>query len=107
MAELKREYQRKNKFFRKWGVVIILFVFFVISWGGQFVTQMQAQKQESQQHHQEFSLSEFMPQFWASTFENWQSEWLQLTAQALLVSGMSAYIFRKQDEEHYKNSFND
>lgn len=47
-------------------------------------------------------MSDFWPQFMSSTFENWQSEWLQLTAQAILISGFSAAIFRKQDDEHFK-----
>ena len=102
MADLQAEYNAKNTFFRKWGVLLILLLFFVLSWGGQFATQLQVEKEQSAMHGQEFMMEEFWPEFWASTFENWQSEWLQLFTQALLVSGMSAYIFRKQDEEHYK-----
>jgi hypothetical protein len=34
------------------------------------------------EHGQSFSWSEFFPQFFASTFENWQSEFLQLLWQA-------------------------
>ncbi|WP_121159941.1 DUF6766 family protein [Micromonospora pisi] len=37
---------------------------------------------ESQQHGQTFTWSEFPPQFFSSTFENWQSEFLQLIWQA-------------------------
>lgn len=102
MAELKKDYTRKNTFWRNWGAVIILAVFFVASWGGQFATQLTTEKQLSAQHGQEFQMSEFWPQFWSATLENWQSEWLQLFMQALLISGFSAYIFRKQDEEHFK-----
>ena len=47
-------------------------------------------------------MDDFWPQFWSSTFENWQSEWLQLTTQALLISAFASVLFRKQDEEHYK-----
>ena len=47
-------------------------------------------------------MDDFWPQFWLSTFENWQSEWLQLTTQALLISAFASVLFRKQDEEHYK-----
>jgi len=96
------EYKRKSTFWRNWGAVFILIAFFMASWGGQFVNQMVVQQKESEQHGRAFSMEEFWPQFWASTFENWQSEWLQLATQALLISGFSAIIFRKQDEEHYK-----
>jgi hypothetical protein len=96
------EYKKKSNFWKDWGAVIILAVFFLGSWGGQFITQLQVQQNEALQHSQQFTMEEFWPQFWASTFENWQSEWLQLTTQALLISGFAAYIFRKQDEEHFK-----
>jgi hypothetical protein len=102
MATLQTEYQRKNTFLRNWGAVLILILFFIGSWTGQFVNQLNVVKQEAEQHQQEFKMEEFWPQFWSSTFENWQSEWLQLSTQALLISGFASYIFRKQDEEHFK-----
>ncbi|HYG83477.1 MAG TPA: DUF6766 family protein [Verrucomicrobiae bacterium] len=102
MAELQKEFKRKDTFLKNWGAVIILTIFFLASWAGQFVTQLETAKQTSQQHGQIFQMEEFWPEFWSATFENWQSEWLQLTTQALLISGFSAYIFRKQDEEHFK-----
>ncbi len=102
MPELKKDYTSKNTFWRNWGAAIILAVFFLVSWGGQFATQLTVEKQQSEQHNQTFQMSEFWPQFWSSTLENWQSEWLQLFMQALLISGFSVYIFRKQDEEHFK-----
>lgn len=102
MAELAKEYKKKNTFIKRWAAVFILAVFFVASWAGQFVTQLESEKLISQQHGQVFQMEEFWPEFWSSTLENWQSEWLQLLTQALVISGFSSYIFRKQDEEHYK-----
>jgi len=99
---MENDYKKKDTFWRNWGAVFILATFFLASWGGQFVNQLEVQKQESQQHGQELKMDEFWPQFWSSTFENWQSEWLQLTTQALLISGFAAVIFRKQDEEHFR-----
>jgi hypothetical protein len=43
---------------------------------------------EARQHGQSFEMSEFLPQCWASTFENWQREWLQLLVQAVVLLGM-------------------
>lgn len=100
--DLKAEYKRKDTFMRRWAAVIILFILFVGSWGGQFATQLAAEKQQAEQHGAEFQMSEFWPEFWSATFENWQSEWLQLTFQALLVVGFAQYIFRKGEEGHYK-----
>lgn len=102
MAELRTEYKRKDSFFRRWAAAIILLLFFFGSWGGQFATELQVTKQLAEQHGQQFNMTEFWPEFWQSTLENWQSEWLQLFTQAVLISGFSSYLFRKQNEEHYK-----
>jgi hypothetical protein len=102
VANLKQDYQRKDTFFRRWASAIILLVFFLGSWGGQFVTQLQAEKQQSEQHHEQFQMAEFWPEFWSSTFENWQSEWLQLLTQAIVIAGFAEYLFRKGEEGHYK-----
>jgi hypothetical protein len=100
--DLEKERKKNDTFFKRWGAVFILLTFFLISWAGQFATQLATEKQQSEQHGQAFQMEEFWPQFWASTFENWQSEWLQLFTQALLISGFASYVFRKQDEEHYR-----
>jgi hypothetical protein len=102
MASLKEEYNRKDTFFRKWTAVLILFAFFFLSWGGQYISQLQAMKQESEQHGQEFQMNEFWPEFWGATFENWQSEWLQLATQAILIAALADYLFRKGNQDHYK-----
>lgn len=102
MSDIMREYRKKNTFLRKWGALLILAAFFLLSWGGQFFFQMQAVRQESQQHGEQFKMEEFLPQFWSSTFENWQSEWLQLVTQAVLIAALADYLFRKGNQDHYK-----
>lgn len=100
MAE--KEFRKKGNFWTTWGAVIILAIFFLGSWGGQFATQLNNQQLIAEQHGQEFKMEEFWPEFFSATFENWQSEWLQLMVQALLLGGFASYIFRKENEEHYK-----
>ena len=39
-------------------------------------------RNQAEQHGQSFEWAQFFPQFFASTFENWQSEFLQLVWQA-------------------------
>ena len=102
MATLTDEYRQKDTFWRRWTAVFILIVFFLFSWGGQFVTQMEQAKQQSEQHGQTFTMSEFWPEFWSATFENWQSEWLQLMVQAILIAALADYVFRKGNQDHYK-----
>jgi hypothetical protein len=64
--------------------------FFLVSWLGQFLFQMAAVRNEAEQHGQTFTWSEFLPQFFSSTFENWQSEFLQLVWQA---AGLALFYF--------------
>src|SRR5215207_5070560 len=64
--------------------------FFLLSWAGQFIFQLIVQRNESEQHGQPFSWSEYLPQFFSSTLENWQSEFLQLVWQA---AGLAMFYF--------------
>jgi hypothetical protein len=73
----------RPRFGRAYGFALVTGLFFLISWAGQFVAQLLVQQNEAQQHGQAFEWSEFFPQFFASTFENWQSEFLQLVWQAV------------------------
>lgn len=102
MADLKTEYRNQDTFLKRWAAVFILLLFFLLSWGGQFVTQLETVKQQSEQHGQQFQMEEFWPQFWSATFENWQSEWLQLVTQAILIAALADYLFRKGNQDHYK-----
>jgi hypothetical protein len=45
---------------------------------------------EAAEHGSSFSWPEFWPQFFSATFENWQSEFLQLVWQA---AGLSLFYF--------------
>jgi len=59
-------------------LTIVLAMLFLASWLGQFIAQLAEVSNNAQEHGQSFSWSEFWPQFFTSTFENWQSEFLQL-----------------------------
>ncbi|MFG3298321.1 DUF6766 family protein [Micromonospora chersina] len=63
---------------------------FLFSWLGQFLFQMAVESNEASQHGQSFAWSEFLPQFFASTFENWQPEFLQLIWQA---AGLALFYY--------------
>jgi hypothetical protein len=69
---------------------LITGAFFLVSWAGQFIFQLIVQRNESEQHGQPFSWSEYLPQFFSSTLENWQSEFLQLVWQA---AGLAMFYF--------------
>jgi hypothetical protein len=79
---------------KKWGAAYLLFAFFVASWLGQFVTTLMEVGNEARAHGEAFQLSEVWPTFWRATFENWQSEWLQLFVQAVVLLGMKHVLFK-------------
>jgi hypothetical protein len=70
--------------FRRWGAVYFLALLFIGSWIGQAVAM--AANGESDQ-------------FWAATLENWQSEWLQLVFQAVLLLGAKHWLFQVDAED--------
>jgi hypothetical protein len=69
-----------------WSLVLSSF----LSWLGQFLFQTVVVRNEAEQHGQAFAWSDFLPQFFSSTLENWQSEFLQLVWQA---AGLALFYF--------------
>ena len=87
------------KHFRRWGAVYLLLLLFLGSWIGQFFTQLQKFRDEQSTHKEPFTWAQFWPEFGASTFENWQSEWLQLIFQAILLLGAKHWLFQVDAED--------
>jgi hypothetical protein len=71
---------------RRWGALYILATLFVGSFLGHYVYQVLLVGDDS--YH-----------FWSAVFENWQSEWLQLFVQALLINGLGHLLYRKESED--------
>ena len=80
--------------FKRWGAAYILLAMFIASWAGQFIFMLIEVGNEARQHGQAFAMSDFWAQFFSATFENWQSEWLQLVVQASLLLGMKHVLFK-------------
>lgn len=77
-----------RKHFRDWGAVWILMVLFLGSWLGQLIAHF-ATSPGDRPHWAEF---------WGATFENWQSEFLQLAVQAVLIASIvGRYVFNADD----------
>jgi hypothetical protein len=85
--------------FKRWGAAYLLFALFAASWGGQFVAMLIEVGNEARQHGQPFEMAEFWPRFWSATFENWQSEWLQLFVQAVVLLGMKHVLFKADAQD--------
>lgn len=95
---------RKNKspwahHVRRWGAVYLLVLLFLGSWLAQFFVQLAQFSAEQTQHGAPFKWSEYWATFLSSTFENWQSEWLQLVFQAILLMGAKHLLFRTEAED--------
>jgi hypothetical protein len=89
----------KRSHARRWGAVYIMLALFVCSWAAQFFTQMVAFGNEAQSHGETFQMNKYLPEFFASTFENWQSEWLQLFFQAIVLLGLKHVLFKADAED--------
>ena len=79
---------------KRWGAAYLLLALFLASWGAQYISMLIEVGNEARQHGQSFEMSEFLPMFWSATFENWQSEWLQLLVQAVVLLGMKHVLFK-------------
>ena len=80
----------RPRWHRAYSFGLITAALFVFSWVGQFVTQYLVERQDAADHGQAFEWPQFVAQFSASTFENWQSEFLQLLWQA---GGLALFYF--------------
>lgn len=81
--------------FKNYSLSLILFGLFFVSWLAQFLFQIPEVANEASQHGQTFQWSEFWPKFLESTFENWQSEFLQLFTFVMLT----AYFIHRGSHE--------
>jgi hypothetical protein len=81
-----RDEQGRKKYpLGDYGLSIVLALLFFGSWIAQFFVQMVHFGNEAREHGQSFSMSEYWPDFWRATLENWQSEFLQLLTFVLLT----------------------
>ena len=71
---------------RNYNLSIVLFALFMSSWVLQGVTQWFEVSNEAQAHGEAGTLAEWGPAFLSATFENWQSEFLQLLTFVVLTS---------------------
>lgn len=71
--------QRPNRsWVKEHSLGIALFLAFIVSWIAQFLFTIPVVFNEAVQHGQEFAWKEFWSEFFKDTFENWESEFLQL-----------------------------
>lgn len=75
-----------KRHFQYWGALYVLAALFVGSLVGHYVYQV-------------ILSGEDFNKFMSAVFENWQSEWIQLFVQALLIQALSHVLYRKVTED--------
>jgi hypothetical protein len=99
LAPDPRTHHHPDTHLRKWGAVYLLLILFLGSWAGHFFAELAQFRSDQSAHGEPFMWSDYLTSFLASTLENWQSEWLQLVFQAVLLLGAKHLIFRVDAED--------
>src|SRR3954469_11065546 len=90
---------RPQSHLQRYGFFYILVAAFLASWAAQFGTQLMDFQSEQLEHGQQFEWAQFWPDFFRATFENWQSEFLQLAVQALGMVMLKDKIFAVANDD--------
>jgi hypothetical protein len=83
---IRDERTPSRSLWREFGLSIALLVLFLVSWAAQGISQWQTFTDEQRSHGEEPEVGDFVSEFGMSTFENWQSEFLQLFAFVTLAA---------------------
>ena len=89
-------------FWRDYNLSIVLFAMFIVSWVLQGVAQWFEVANEATAHGESSTLVDWVPAFLAATFENWQSEFVQLFTFVVLTSFLihkGSHESKDSDEE--------
>ena len=95
VRSIRDERSGQRSLFREFGLSFALITLFFVSWIAQAITQWQQFTDEELAHGSSPKIGDFIAQFGQSTFENWQSEFLQLFA---FISLSALYIHRGSAE---------
>jgi hypothetical protein len=84
------------------GLAIVLGLLFLASWIAQFVFELIVVRSDAHERGDTFAWADFWPEFWQSTMENWQSEFLQLLTFVMLTTYLvyrGSHESKDQDDE--------
>lgn len=68
----------KPPWWKAYSFVLVTGLLFLLSWYGQFLFQAREFIDDAEAHGHAATMGEYLPAFLAATFENWESEFLQL-----------------------------
>jgi hypothetical protein len=80
------ERAKERSIWREFGLGLILVILFLASWVAQGIAQWQVFTDEQAAHGESPEIGDFLAEFGHSTFENWQSEFLQLFSFVVLAA---------------------
>lgn len=84
-----------KKFWQEYNLSIVLFGLFLASWIAHAAFNWYEYVFDAEAHNQAIVVSEYLVDFFTRTFENWQSEFLQLFSMVVLT----AYLVHKGSTE--------
>ena len=91
-----------KRLWRDYSLSITLGTLFLLAWVGQLITQWFTWANDQREHQQALEVGDFLWQFWTSTLENWQSEFLQLLTFVVLTTFLihrNSHESRDSDDE--------
>jgi hypothetical protein len=80
------ERAKERSLWREFGLGLALVILFLVSWLAQGIAQWQVFTDEQAAHGESAEIGDFVAEFSLSTFENWQSEFLQLFSFVVLAA---------------------
>lgn len=89
-----------NRIWKNYNLSIVLAILFFAAWLAQFLVQIKKVKNDALEKGSVFQWNQYWPEFWSSTLENWQSEFLQLFTFVILTS----FLIHKNSAESRDSS---
>jgi hypothetical protein len=86
LRSIRVERTSGRSIWREFSLGLVLMILFLVTWAAQFVAEWQVFTDEQREHGMEPAVGDFVAQFAQSTFENWQSEFLQLFSFVVLAA---------------------
>jgi hypothetical protein len=83
---IRVERTRGRSIWREFSLGLILMLLFFVTWAAHAVAEWQVFTDEQREHGDDIAVGDFVAQFAQSTFENWQSEFLQLFSFVVLAA---------------------
>jgi hypothetical protein len=84
-----------KRFWKNYSLGIILAALWLGSWILQFMFQLPLEMEQAKEHGQAFEWGAFFVSFFKDTFENWQSEFLQVLTFVVLTK---YFVFKGSNE---------